>query len=156
MRSGTIIERGLAGGLAVAAAWGLSAAAGQPSWAGAGSSAPLVAEIAPAGLLAPRTGGGRPREPEVLASAAAAARVLDAATLQRVTAEVDFAQRQLLLFAWSGSGQDRMTFQVVPIDGRPTIVFQYRPGRTRDLRRHVMLYAAPPHLGWKVELALDR
>lgn len=59
---------------------------------------------------------------------------------QEVTAqiarEVDFGQQRLVILRWSGSGQD--TFEPVASDG--VVTFQFKRGRTRDLRAHCQAF----------------
>ena len=64
----------------------------------------------------------------------------DVATLKD---RVDFKQQIMLVFAWRGSGQDRLTHTVA--ESYPEqVFFTFRPGRTRDLRPHVQVARA----GW--------
>tara|TARA_B110000467_G_C18094161_1_gene353562 strand:- start:152 stop:538 length:387 start_codon:yes stop_codon:yes gene_type:complete len=54
--------------------------------------------------------------------------------------KVDFQKQTLLVFAWRGSGQDRMTYKIA--ESFPEqITFKILPGRTRDLRPHQKIYA---------------
>lgn len=66
----------------------------------------------------------------------------DEATREAILKEVDFTKEQLLYFAWSGSGQDQLTFDEKKNDENQ-IVFRHRPGKTRDLRSHHRLFAMP-------------
>jgi hypothetical protein len=60
-----------------------------------------------------------------------------------IAKQVDFKKEYLLLFAWSGSGGDRINFKVEKGKGGPEVVFAYTRGFTRDLRRHGKLFAVP-------------
>jgi hypothetical protein len=62
-----------------------------------------------------------------------------------IAKQVNFEKEKLVFFAWSGSGQDK----VAP-DAKAPGTFTYTRGLTRDLRRHVRLYAVPK--GAKVEV----
>ena len=54
--------------------------------------------------------------------------------------KVDFQKQTLLVFAWRGSGQDKMTYTIA--ESFPEqIAFKILPGRTRDLRSHLKIYA---------------
>ena len=69
----------------------------------------------------------------------------DVATLKD---RVDFKQQIMLVFAWRGSGQDRLTHTVA--ESYPEqVFFTLRPGRTRDLRPHVQVYALRSNVTWR-------
>jgi hypothetical protein len=72
----------------------------------------------------------------------------DQARLQR---EVDWKKHKLLLFAWSGSGGDKLTFKLNMGAKGPEIVFFYQAGFTDDLRRHVRLLAIPRDATWRFD-----
>ncbi len=58
----------------------------------------------------------------------------------RLKKDADPATYKLVYFAWSGSGQDKLTYRVS--DGeKKEVIFVYTPGRTRDLRAHFRLFA---------------
>ena len=89
-------------------------------------------------------------QPLVVESLEAAAPYLTDKALAVLTAKVDFAQQKLLIFAWRGSGQDRLTYSVA--ESYPEqIHFRYRRGRTRDLRTHIHLYALRSNVRWRVK-----
>jgi hypothetical protein len=54
---------------------------------------------------------------------------------------VDFAKEKLVVFAWAGSGQDKLT-PVLPTDGKKA-VFTYKVGATDDFHRHGAIFAVP-------------
>ena len=62
--------------------------------------------------------------------------------------QADLDKQFLLLFSWSGSGQDMLAHQ--ERDGK--VVFKYTRGLTRDLRYHVKLYALKKGASWAVEM----
>ena len=70
----------------------------------------------------------------------------DAGALKK---QVDFTKDKLILFAWGGSGGDKLTSRITD-DGK-TVVFTYKGGLTRDLRRHVRLFAIPKNADIKYE-----
>jgi hypothetical protein len=63
----------------------------------------------------------------------------------RLMKENDFAKSKLLFFAWSGSGQDKLSYTVE----KDEVVFKYQPGLTRDLRGHFQLFAIPKDMKYK-------
>jgi hypothetical protein len=75
----------------------------------------------------------------------------DEAAQTAIKKEVDFATQQLLLFAWGGSGQDKLSFATR--EGKNEVVFVYTRGFTRDLRPHVHLFVLPKDATFKVGTA---
>ncbi len=126
---------------------------------GGGVVAPGVGEpVAPAGLppirelgnLVPRPAvfeSASVRRPLVLRSTEDAARCFTGESLAALNRAVDFDRQFVLLFAWSGSGQDRLT-HVVAESYPEQIRFTYTPGRTRDLRQHVKVFALRNNVQW--------
>lgn len=83
--------------------------------------------------------------PEVITAAADIAKsptLKDAAdTVKKL---VNFEKEKLVVFAWQGSGGDKMsTAETTTAEGKVTVAFNLKPGLTRDLRRHVKVYAVP-------------
>ena len=69
--------------------------------------------------------------------------------LARLNKQVDFDKQFVLVFAWKGSGQDRLDVAVA--ESYPEqIMFSYTPGRTRDLRPHIYVYALRSNVKWSV------
>ena len=66
-----------------------------------------------------------------------------------VKKQVDFGRESLVLFAWAGSGQDKVA-ATISDDGK-LVAFRHIPGLTRDLRQHVRLFAIPKGAQFKVE-----
>ena len=56
---------------------------------------------------------------------------------------VKLDQEYLVVFAWGGSGGDRLAFEVVKGAKGAEVVFKRRPGLTDDLRAHRKVYAIP-------------
>jgi len=52
--------------------------------------------------------------------------------------QVNFDRQQVLIFAWRGSGQDKLSYTV---ESPKEVKFSLQRGRTRDLRSHVKIYA---------------
>ena len=68
--------------------------------------------------------------------------------LDQLKAKVDFGNHTLLVFAWRGSGQDKLDY-VVMESFPEQIAFSRRPGRTRDLRPHVHVFALRSNAKWR-------
>lgn len=91
----------------------------------------------------------RQKEPLVIRTAEDARAHFDDANLKALAEKVDFAQQIVLVFAWRGSGQDRLDSQVA--ESYPEqITFRLTPGRTKDLRPHVEIYALRSNVKWSV------
>ncbi len=89
------------------------------------------------------------RKPFVLKSAKDAAEHFEADSLADLLRQVDFERQFVLLFAWRGSGQDRLEVEVA--ESYPEqITFIHQPGRTRDLRQHARAYALRSNVTWRV------
>lgn len=67
-------------------------------------------------------------------------------TQDAIKKEVDFTKEYVLLFTWGGSGGDKLDFKVEGTEA----VFSVKRGLTRDLRRHVKLYAIPAKMTHKM------
>jgi hypothetical protein len=96
---------------------------------------------------------GKATAPTVLATAAELNKALgdDAAAVQKL---VNFETEKVVYFAWSGSGQDRVTPAAPTGKGRE-VTFNYTQGRTRDFRPHHWLFAVPRDATVKV-VPVDR
>lgn len=111
----------------------------------AAAGTPVIKEIQVSSQGAIRGGFGKPN---VLKTAASIGKAFpDLQTQTAIAKQFTAQEQQLLLFRWAGSGQDRLTHEVV--DGK--IVFTYQPGRTRDLRRHQKLYAVRKGVSWEIK-----
>jgi len=90
------------------------------------------------------------QKPVLIDSAEVAAKYFAAADLPELKKKVDFKQQVLLVFAWSGSGQDKLT--VIVAESYPEQVsFSYERGRTKDLRSHLKLYVLRSKVRWSVK-----
>jgi hypothetical protein len=63
--------------------------------------------------------------------------------------QVDFKNQIVLVFAWRGSGQDKLN-HIIAESFPEQITFSLVPGRTRDLRPHVHVYALRSNVKWMV------
>ena len=90
------------------------------------------------------------KKPLVIESAEAAAEYYAEKALAELKAKVDFKRQTLLIFAWRGSGRDRLTYAVA--ESYPEqVFFTLRRGRTRDLRRHLRVFALRSNVRWRVK-----
>ena len=91
---------------------------------------------------------GALKKPLVIKSAEDAAKHFDGKNLAAIKKQVDFEQQFVLIFAWRGSGGDRLNYAV--LESYPEqIVFKHKRGRTRDLRPHLYIYALRNNVTWK-------
>ena len=85
-------------------------------------------------------------KPTVLRSADDAAKHFDEDALKKM----DFKKQIVLIFAWQGSGQDKLSYTVA--ESFPEqITFSRKPGLTRDLRQHVQVFALRSNVKWSVQ-----
>jgi hypothetical protein len=89
-------------------------------------------------------------KPIVLKSLKDGAKYFGKEALAAISKAVDFEKQIVLLFAWKGSGQDRLRY-VVKESFPEQIMFSYEPGRTRDLRPHVKMFVLRSNVKWTVE-----
>lgn len=88
-------------------------------------------------------------KPIVIKSAQDAARYFGKDSLDHLGKQVDFAKQHLLIFAWKGSGGDKLSFAVA--ESFPEqIFFSRKAGFTRDLRSHTVIYAVRSNVRWSV------
>ena len=93
---------------------------------------------------------GGAKKPLVIKSDEDAAKHFDAENLAALKKEIDFSKQIVLLFAWRGSGQDRIEYAV--LESFPEqVLFSYHPGRTRDLRPHVKVFVLRANVKWSVK-----
>jgi len=70
--------------------------------------------------------------------------------LDKMMAKVDLKKQVVLIFAWRGSGGDRLSYDV--LESFPEqIVFKLKPGRTKDLPQHVHVFALQSNVKWSVK-----
>ncbi|MBT3201600.1 MAG: hypothetical protein HN350_16985 [Phycisphaerales bacterium] len=88
-------------------------------------------------------------KPIVIQSSAEAAKHFGKDALKMLVAGVDFKKQIVLIFAWRGSGGDRLSYNVA--ESFPEqIFFSTKRGRTRDLRAHMHVYALRSNVRWRV------
>jgi hypothetical protein len=111
-----------------------------------------VREIDLKGLKQPAD--GRADKPAVITSAEELAKAIpDEKARERIGKRVDFEKERLLYFAWTGSGQDRLSWSVNVLcskSGEREVVFHYERGRA-EARPHFRLLALPKdrRLTWR-------
>ncbi len=90
---------------------------------------------------------GNRDKPVAIKNREEAAQYIDADALDKLDKQIDFQNQVLLLFAWRGSGQDKL--EVMVMESYPEqLDFNYQPGRTRDLRQHAKLYAVRANVSY--------
>lgn len=91
-------------------------------------------------------------KPVVIRSDEDAAKYFGEDALATLRKQVDFKKQIVLVFAWKGSGQDRLEYAVA--ESFPEqIFFSLKPGKTRDLRSHVEVYALRSNVKWSTRPA---
>ncbi len=90
------------------------------------------------------------KKPLVLKSKEELAKYFGEEQVAKITAKVDLKSQIVLVFAWRGSGGDRLNYDVA--ESFPEqISFRIKPGRTRDLRPHVHVFALRSNVKWSVK-----
>jgi hypothetical protein len=88
-------------------------------------------------------------KPQVIRSDEDAAKHFDKEGLAALGKKVDLKKQIVLIFAWKGSGQDRLSYTVA--ESFPEqIAFSLKPGATDDLREHVHVFALRSNVKWGV------
>lgn len=88
------------------------------------------------------------QKPLVIKSEKEAAEHFGMDALSALKKQVDFEQQIVLVFAWRGSGQDRLAYDVA--ESFPEqVFFRYKPGRTKDLRPHTYVFALRSNVKWR-------
>lgn len=97
------------------------------------------------------TEGGRATKPTAVTSEEGFKKAIpDEDTRKRIAKLVDFKEQKLLIFAWQGSGQDKLTYSV--LESYPEqIPFTFTPGKTYDLRKHVKLFVVRNNVQWSAK-----
>jgi hypothetical protein len=94
-------------------------------------------------LVQPKDVGARPKAIEIKSAdeLAKAAVFADDAGRDAIKKQVNFEKEKLVVFAWSGSGGDKIA-SALSKDGK-SATFSYTAGFTDDLRRHQHVFAVP-------------
>ena len=89
-------------------------------------------------------------KPIVIKSQDEAAKHFGKEALEAVAKKVDFKKQIVLVFAWQGSGGDKLQYQI--LESFPEqIPFSLRPGATDDLRSHSHVFALRSNVRWSVK-----
>jgi len=105
--------------------------------------APKAREIDTKGMKLPTVRGGLDKPTKVTSAADLAKLVPDEDAQKAITKNVDFKKEYLVVFAWSGSGGDKVSFETKKGKEGEEAVFTYKRGLTRDLRGHFKVFALP-------------
>jgi hypothetical protein len=73
--------------------------------------------------------------------------ITDAPTRKKILESVDFNTHVLLLFAWQGSGGDRVAAKIVE-EAPKEVRFTMKAGATDDIRQNVQLFAVAKETRW--------
>lgn len=93
---------------------------------------------------------GNAKKPLEIRSAKEAGEHFDEDNLAKLKEKVDFTKQFVLVFAWRGSGQDKLKY-VVAESYPEQVFFTYKRGRTRDLRQHIYVFALRSNVKWSVK-----
>ncbi len=105
---------------------------------------PVVREIPTKDLMVKPTRGGKATEPAIVTSAEDLAKSpVVGQSAEAIAKLIDFDKEKLLVFAWAGSGQDKVAVTDENKGGKTLLTVKYMPGLTRDLRPHVKLFVVP-------------
>lgn len=89
-------------------------------------------------------------KPIVLKSQEDAAKHFGKDALDVIAKKVDFKKQIVLVFAWQGSGGDKLEYLV--LESFPEqIPFSLRPGATDDIRAHSRVFALRSNVKWSVK-----
>lgn len=89
------------------------------------------------------------KAPLAITSLEQALKHLTRESMEKIANEVDFETQQVVVFAWQGSGEDRLMGRMPQAEGAEA-TFTYVAGRTRDLKPHCSIFAMPK--GTKVQV----
>lgn len=89
-------------------------------------------------------------KPIVLKSLKDAEKYYGKEALAALSKSVDFEKQIVLIFAWQGSGQDRLSY-IVEESLPEQIKFSFARGLTRDLRPHVKVFVLRSNVKWTAE-----
>lgn len=89
-------------------------------------------------------------KPIVIKSQDEAAKHFDKDALEMIGKKVDFKKQIVLVFAWQGSGGDKLEYKI--LESFPEqIPFSLRPGVTNDLRSHSRVFTLRSNVQWSVK-----
>ena len=89
-------------------------------------------------------------KPLVIKSQEDAAKHFGKDALETIAKKVDFKKQIVLVFAWQGSGGDKLEYKI--LESFPEqIPFSLRPGVTDDIRSHSRVFALRSNVRWSVQ-----
>jgi hypothetical protein len=89
-------------------------------------------------------------KPIVIKSQDDAAKHFGKDALETIAKKVDFKKQIVLVFAWRGSGGDKLQYRI--LESFPEqIPFSLRPGVTDDLRSHTRVFALRSNVRWSAQ-----
>jgi hypothetical protein len=89
-------------------------------------------------------------KPIVIKSQEDAAKHFGKEALDAIEKKVDFKKQIVLVFAWQGSGGDKLEYAI--LESFPEqIPFSLRPGLTDDIRSHTRVFALRSNVKWSVK-----
>lgn len=111
---------------------------------------PPITEVKPVNVHPDVYKTAKRNEPLKITSLKDASKYLQKSTFEKIKKDVDFDKQFVLIFAWRGSGGDRLTYSVA--ESFPEqIFFTIRPGFTKDLRSHSRVFILRSNVKWKVK-----
>jgi hypothetical protein len=112
---------------------------------------PAIKEISTKDLKLAFPRGGKATEPKEIKTAEELAKnEVIGGEAKAIQKHLDFEKQKLVVFAWGGSGQDKLAGELKTADKKTTAVFTYTRGLTRDFRQHIHLFAVPKDAEVKV------
>lgn len=101
-------------------------------------------------LKSPKIGvkkGAQPADAAKITSKAELEQLIpDEPTREAIAKLIDFEKSYLLIFAWAGSGGDK----IAAADEKGEAVFTVTRGKTKDLRQHLRVFAVAKDAKWSV------
>ena len=98
--------------------------------------------------------GGKATEPTIYTAAEDVAKSpVVGGAVEEIKKQVNFEKEKLVVFAWGGSGGDKLATDITVADKKTTAVFTLTRGLTRDFRQHIHLYVVPKDADVKIEVA---
>ena len=124
------------------------------SLAAAADEKPAIKELDTKDLKLTFPRGGKGTEPTVVATAEELKKNgVVAQSADEIAKKIDFAKEKLVIFAWGGSGGDKLAPDLKTADKKTTAEFALTRGLTRDFRQHIHLYVVPKDAEVKVVAA---
>lgn len=99
-----------------------------------------------AAKLEPQKGAKVGEPTKVTSKAELAKAVEDKDAADAIAKLVDFEKEYVLIFAWAGSGGDKLTAAV----DKDAVIFSVKRGLTKDLRQHAHVFAVAKNAEWSM------